>query len=93
MLTKSNSKKKLWTKRRKQFYRMQIDSLKVEGVSFVREIAAVLVQEENKGDNLNIPLMAINRVPEGQEAETGTLRVDARADVSNLDDYDAVPIG
>ncbi|CAG5083165.1 Oidioi.mRNA.OKI2018_I69.PAR.g10298.t1.cds [Oikopleura dioica] len=50
------------------------------------------VQEENKGDNLNIPLMAINRVPEGQEAETGTLRVDARADVSNLDDYDAVPI-
>ena len=37
--------------------------------------------------------MAINRVPEGQEAETGTLRVDARADVSNLDDYDAVPIG
>ena len=37
--------------------------------------------------------MAINKVPEGQEAETGTLRVDARAETSNLDDYSAVPIG
>ena len=37
--------------------------------------------------------MAVNRVPEGQEAETGTLRVDARAETSNLDDYSAVPIG
>ena len=37
--------------------------------------------------------MAVNRVPEGQEAETGTLRVDARAETSKLDDYSAVPIG
>jgi len=51
------------------------------------------VQDEKNSEKINIPLMAVNRVPEGQEAETGTLRVDARAESSNLDDYDAVPIG
>jgi len=50
------------------------------------------VQEDKNSEKINIPLMAVNRVPEGQEAETGTLRVDARAETSNLDDYSAVPI-
>lgn len=51
-------------------------------------------QAQNGDDtkNLNIPLMAQNRVPEGTETEDGPLKVDIRPESSTLDDYDAVPI-
>ena len=34
-----------------------------------------------------------NKVPEGFEAEEGTLKVDVRPDSSKVEDYDAVPVG
>lgn len=51
------------------------------------------VQAENAiGKEINIPLMAINKVPQGFEEDVGNLKVDVRPDESNLDDYDSVPI-
>ena len=64
----------------------------------VKEILAdtnrFMEQAQNGDDtkNLNIPLMAQNRVPEGTETEDGPLKVDIRPESSTLDDYDAVPI-
>ena len=52
-------------------------------------------QQEEKTDTLklNIPILLQNQIPDGEELEEGPLKVDIRPESSNLDDYDAVPIG